>query len=261
MISTEETTGAPAPETHDASRTPLPASTRVYVQGELFPQIRVPMREIALSDTKSFNGRIEKNDPVRVYDCSGPWGDPGFHRHLRGRPARPPPRLDPRPRRRRSLRRPRSPAAGQRLPHREARRVRHARPSAQQVRRVPRPHRRRAAAARAPAPAQPVTQLRYAAPGHHHARDGIHRHPRKHAPRRRSRIDRSKRRHRPQRSRQAARRLRPGIRPDSPTTPPASSAASPSASPPRSPPSSSAAKSPPAAPSSRSTSITPSPSR
>ena len=78
MISTEETTGAPAPETHDASLAPLPASTRVYVQGELFPQIRVPMREISLSDTKSFNGRIEKNESVRVYDCSGPWGDPDF---------------------------------------------------------------------------------------------------------------------------------------------------------------------------------------
>ena len=36
------------------------------------------MREIALSDTKSFNGRIEKNEAVRVYDCSGPWGDPAF---------------------------------------------------------------------------------------------------------------------------------------------------------------------------------------
>ena len=31
----------------------LPASTRVYVQGELFPEVRVPMREIALSPTKT----------------------------------------------------------------------------------------------------------------------------------------------------------------------------------------------------------------
>ena len=36
------------------------------------------MREISLSDTKSYNGRIEKNEAVRVYDCSGPWGDPAF---------------------------------------------------------------------------------------------------------------------------------------------------------------------------------------
>ena len=88
------------------------------------------MREISLSDTKSFNGRIEKNEPVRVYDCSGPWGDPDFNgTSEEGLPAAPP-RLDSRPRRCRSLRRPRSPAAGQRLPHRETRRVRLANPSA-----------------------------------------------------------------------------------------------------------------------------------
>jgi hypothetical protein len=45
MIAPEETTGASA---HDASREALPASTRVYVNGEIHPQIRVPMREIAL---------------------------------------------------------------------------------------------------------------------------------------------------------------------------------------------------------------------
>jgi len=56
----------------------LPASTRVYVQGELFPDLRVPMREIALTPTKSMSGESEPNDPVRVYDCSGPWGDPNF---------------------------------------------------------------------------------------------------------------------------------------------------------------------------------------
>jgi len=56
----------------------LPASTRVYVQGELFPDLQVPMREIALSPTKSMSGQIQENAPVRVYDCSGPWGDPAF---------------------------------------------------------------------------------------------------------------------------------------------------------------------------------------
>ena len=73
MKITEEITGS-----HDASRTPLPASTRVYVEGKLHPSLRVPMREISLSPTKSFNGREEPNEPVRVYDCSGPWGDPTF---------------------------------------------------------------------------------------------------------------------------------------------------------------------------------------
>jgi hypothetical protein len=54
----------------------LPASSRVYVQGQIHPDVQVPMREIKLSPTKAFNGRIVENDPVRVYDCSGPWGDP-----------------------------------------------------------------------------------------------------------------------------------------------------------------------------------------
>jgi len=44
----------------------------------LHPDVRVPMREIELTPTKSFNGQIEANEPVRVYDCSGPWGDPNF---------------------------------------------------------------------------------------------------------------------------------------------------------------------------------------
>ncbi len=60
------------------SSEPLPASTRVYVEGALHPGVRVPMREIALSPTKTRNGELEPNDPVRVYDTSGPWGDPAF---------------------------------------------------------------------------------------------------------------------------------------------------------------------------------------
>tara|TARA_Y100001934_G_scaffold140340_1_gene169245 strand:+ start:122 stop:1924 length:1803 start_codon:yes stop_codon:yes gene_type:complete len=36
------------------------------------------MREIDQSPTKLISGEIETNDPIRVYDCSGPWGDPAF---------------------------------------------------------------------------------------------------------------------------------------------------------------------------------------
>ena len=56
----------------------LPASKKVFVEGTIHKDIRVPMREIEVSDTKSYTGAIEKNAPVRVYDCSGPWGDPAF---------------------------------------------------------------------------------------------------------------------------------------------------------------------------------------
>ena len=57
----------------------LPNSKRVYVPGAIHSGVRVPMREISLSDTRGFDGAMEKNEPVRVYDCSGPWGDPDFN--------------------------------------------------------------------------------------------------------------------------------------------------------------------------------------
>jgi phosphomethylpyrimidine synthase len=53
----------------------LPNSRKVYVAGELHPDIRVPFREISLAPTKTVSGEIEANEPVRVYDTSGPWGD------------------------------------------------------------------------------------------------------------------------------------------------------------------------------------------
>src|SRR5262245_39747155 len=51
-------------------------SKQIYVTGRLHRQIRVPFREISLAPTKSMNGETERNEPVRVYDTSGPWGDP-----------------------------------------------------------------------------------------------------------------------------------------------------------------------------------------
>jgi len=56
----------------------LPNSTRVYVEGTQ-PGVRVPFREITLSPTRSIDGTLADNEPVRVYDTSGPWGDPDFH--------------------------------------------------------------------------------------------------------------------------------------------------------------------------------------
>ena len=63
-------------EPHSSDR--LPASRRVYVQGRQHPDVRVPMREITVSPTRGLDDRVEPNEPVRVYDCSGPWGDPDF---------------------------------------------------------------------------------------------------------------------------------------------------------------------------------------
>ena len=56
----------------------LPGSKRVYVAGKIHADVRVPMREIELTPTKSYTGAIEQNEPVRVYDCAGPWGEPEF---------------------------------------------------------------------------------------------------------------------------------------------------------------------------------------
>ncbi|HEY3662434.1 MAG TPA: phosphomethylpyrimidine synthase ThiC, partial [Chthoniobacterales bacterium] len=56
----------------------MPNSRRVYVEGEIHPDVHVPMREISLAPTKDFSGNLEPNEPVRVYDTGGPWGDPNF---------------------------------------------------------------------------------------------------------------------------------------------------------------------------------------
>jgi phosphomethylpyrimidine synthase len=50
-------------------RGPLPASKKVHVEGTIHPDIRVPMREIALHPTSG-------EPPVTVYDSSGPYTDP-----------------------------------------------------------------------------------------------------------------------------------------------------------------------------------------
>ena len=65
---------------------PLPNSRKVYIEGSR-PDIRVPMREISQDDTPTAFGG-EKNPPVYVYDCSGPYSDPAAKIDIRsGLPA------------------------------------------------------------------------------------------------------------------------------------------------------------------------------
>src|ERR1700687_1276147 len=59
-------------------RESLPNSKKIYVAGKLHPDLRVPLREISLAPTKTMSGEIEVNEPVRVYDTSGAWGDQEF---------------------------------------------------------------------------------------------------------------------------------------------------------------------------------------
>ena len=47
---------------------PLPASTKVYSTPDGFPDLRVPLREIALTEKAA-------EPPLRVYDPSGPYTD------------------------------------------------------------------------------------------------------------------------------------------------------------------------------------------
>ncbi|NNV06512.1 phosphomethylpyrimidine synthase ThiC [Geobacillus sp. C56-T2] len=54
----------------------FPSSRKVYIEGSR-PDVRVPMREIMLSPTKTAHGEVE-NEPVRVYDTTGPYTDPHF---------------------------------------------------------------------------------------------------------------------------------------------------------------------------------------
>lgn len=72
----------------------LPNSRKIYVESNVTTtnarrhELRVPFREISLSQTRTHTGVIEDNPPVRVYDASGAWGDPEFRGDVRdGLPA------------------------------------------------------------------------------------------------------------------------------------------------------------------------------
>ena len=71
---TVDTTGL----TSRITRTPFPGSAKIYIQGTR-PDIRVPFREVTLSDTLVAEGsetRREPNPPIRLFDSSGVYTDP-----------------------------------------------------------------------------------------------------------------------------------------------------------------------------------------
>jgi phosphomethylpyrimidine synthase len=65
-----------APRLDESLRRPYPGSRKVYVTGSR-RDIRVPMREIRLDDTRTQTG-AESNAPLLVYDTSGPYTDPAI---------------------------------------------------------------------------------------------------------------------------------------------------------------------------------------
>ncbi|MGB1219731.1 MAG: phosphomethylpyrimidine synthase ThiC [Flavobacteriales bacterium] len=68
------------PTQESISRQPFPASKKVYIKGELHPEISVAMREIELSPTfdQTTKEKIEDNPALTVYDTSGPYTDPSI---------------------------------------------------------------------------------------------------------------------------------------------------------------------------------------
>jgi phosphomethylpyrimidine synthase len=54
---------------------PIQGSRKVHVEGSR-PDLRVPMREIALAATPRIGSAPEPNAPFCVYDTSGPYTDP-----------------------------------------------------------------------------------------------------------------------------------------------------------------------------------------
>ena len=66
-----------APSKEGISRKPFPNSKKIYVSGERHPEIKVAMREITLTDTTdSATRKKTPNEPIVVYDTSGPYTDP-----------------------------------------------------------------------------------------------------------------------------------------------------------------------------------------
>jgi phosphomethylpyrimidine synthase len=138
---------------------PFPASHKRYVTGSR-PDIRVPMREIARRPPRPTRRRGEPAG--HVYDTSGPYTDPDASIDLLKGPAGRARRLDRGARRHRAARRPQL----------RLRPAPPARPGARAPALRAHPH----------APPRQGRRQRHAdalrAPGHHHAGDGIRRHPR-----------------------------------------------------------------------------------
>ena len=99
----------------------LPNSRKVYVTGQLHADLRIPFREISLAPTKTMSGEVEMNEPVHVYDTSGPWGDADQNIEVNRRPAGVAREMDSRPRRRGGNRRTHRHAARQWLSFDETR--------------------------------------------------------------------------------------------------------------------------------------------
>ncbi len=68
----------------DLSHRPRPGSRKVYLDGRIHPNLRIPMREIVQGPSVDGEGREIPNPPLRLYDTSGPYTDPDVAVDIRG---------------------------------------------------------------------------------------------------------------------------------------------------------------------------------
>jgi phosphomethylpyrimidine synthase len=69
---------SPNPEgetTFEKCLKPFPAADKIYATGSR-PDLRVPIRAVNLHATRDFDGTLTDNEPVVLYDTSGPYTDP-----------------------------------------------------------------------------------------------------------------------------------------------------------------------------------------
>ena len=74
MISSDSTVYESARSASTLTLGPIPGSRKIHVSGSR-PDLRVPMRAIAQSDTREAEGS-RPNPEIPVYDTSGPYTDP-----------------------------------------------------------------------------------------------------------------------------------------------------------------------------------------
>jgi len=74
-MSSEVLPKAETESTFEKCLKPFTASDKIYVTGSR-PDLKVPIRAVKLSPTRDFDGTISANEPVVLYDTSGPYTDP-----------------------------------------------------------------------------------------------------------------------------------------------------------------------------------------
>ncbi|MBR4783572.1 MAG: phosphomethylpyrimidine synthase, partial [Bacteroidaceae bacterium] len=69
------------------SRITYPSSRKVYMNGQIYPDLRVAMRQVELTPTVTRNPdgttTTVDNSPVMIYDTSGPYSDPDVKTDIR----------------------------------------------------------------------------------------------------------------------------------------------------------------------------------